>query len=75
MNSRRRAVMLDRLIEAMEKLSRANGERQNAIAFIESCYAGLVRSYDFDAALASLRGLTDEEHRALIEHVLRSNAS
>ncbi|HZU36207.1 MAG TPA: hypothetical protein VFA18_09875 [Gemmataceae bacterium] len=71
MNSRRKAVVVDLLIAAMEKLPVANQERRNVVAFVESCYGGLVRRYDFEAALASLAKLTDEEQHVLIEHLLR----
>jgi hypothetical protein len=72
MNSRRKALVLDQLIGAMEKLDSRTGERQNVIAFVQSCYGGRVRRYDFDAALASLSRLTEEEQHALIEHLLRN---
>ena len=67
-----KSTALDHLIAAMLKLDHRRGDRQNVLAFIQSCYNGRVRVYDFDAALASLRRLTDEEHHALIEYVLRS---
>jgi hypothetical protein len=70
MNSRRKALVLDLLIAAMEKLAESNHERQNVIAFVESCYGGLVRRYDFDAAMLSLAKLTSDEQHVLIEHVL-----
>jgi hypothetical protein len=72
MSSRRKAVVLDLLIGAMEKLEASSHERQNVIAFVESCYGGRVRRYDYAAALASLAKLTPEEQLAVIEHVLRS---
>jgi hypothetical protein len=54
----------------MEKLSPQTGERQNVLAFIQSCYGGRVRSYDLDRALASLARLTEEEHHFLITWTL-----
>jgi hypothetical protein len=57
---------LDLAIKAALKLDAANGERQNVLSFILSCYGGRVRAYDFDAALAALDKLTDEEEHALI---------
>jgi hypothetical protein len=68
----RKSTTLDHLIGAMLKLDGRPGERQNVVAFIQSCYNGRVREYDFDAALAALRGLNDEEHHALIDYVLHS---
>jgi hypothetical protein len=67
----RKTTLLDVLIGAVMKLNPRNGERQNVNAFIESCYCGRVRSYNFEAALASLSKLSDEEHHALIEHAMR----
>jgi hypothetical protein len=61
---------LDLVIEAMQKLDAENGERKNVLAFIQSCYCGRVRDYDFDAALASLHKLTPEEQHALIEYAM-----
>jgi hypothetical protein len=68
----RKTTALDHLIGAMLKLDEHPGHRQNVVAFIQSCYNGRVRDYDFDAALASLRRLTDAEHHALIEYVMES---
>jgi hypothetical protein len=63
-------TVLDLLIGAMEKLSPKTGERQNALAFIQSCYGGRVRSYDLDQALVSLAKLTPEEQNCLINWTL-----
>jgi len=56
------------------KLARKNqdriAERQNVLAFIQSCYAGRVRSYDLDQALVSLAKLTPEEQNCLITWTL-----
>jgi hypothetical protein len=68
MNSK--SLSLDLVIRAVLKLDPHNGERQNVTAFIKSCYAGKVGDYDFDAALASLGNLTDEEQHALITYVM-----
>jgi hypothetical protein len=65
--------MLDLLIEAMSRLDRQNGERQNVIAFIESCYCGRVRTYDLDAAKRALAKLDDEEQYTLIAWVVASD--
>ncbi|HXG13063.1 MAG TPA: hypothetical protein VNK04_25115 [Gemmataceae bacterium] len=67
----RKPIALDLLIRAALKLDPRNGERQNVLAFVQSCYGGWVRSYDFDAALRSLSKLTGEEQRTLVEYVLR----
>jgi hypothetical protein len=63
-------ITLDLVIEAMQKLDVENGERKNVLAFVQSCYCGRVRDYDFDAALASLHKLTPEEHHALVEYAM-----
>jgi hypothetical protein len=60
----------DLVIRAILKLD-PTGERQNVLLFVQSCYAGRVRSYDFDQALVSLAKLTDREQHALIAHVMR----
>jgi hypothetical protein len=69
MNSK--STSLDNVIRAVLKLNPHDGERQNVTAFIQSCYCGRVRTYDFDAALASLDKLSEEEHHALIEYTMR----
>jgi hypothetical protein len=61
---------LDLIIQAMEKLDADSGERRNVVSFVQSCYCGRVRDYDFDAALASLGKLTAEEQHALIEYAM-----
>jgi hypothetical protein len=70
MNRKSQLIALDLLIESMQKLDVAGGERQNVLAFIQSCYCGRVRDYDFDAALISLHKLTEEEQHALIEYAM-----
>jgi hypothetical protein len=62
--------VLDLLIGAVVKLDAASGERENVLAFIQSCYGGRVRSYDLEAASESLTKLTEEEQHALITWVL-----
>jgi hypothetical protein len=57
---------LDVLIGGVMKLDRLNGERQNVLAFIQSCYCGQVRFYDLELAVAALSKLTAEEENALI---------
>ena len=54
-----KSATLDLVIGAMLKLD-PHGPRENVLAFIQSCYCGRVRSYDFEAALQSLARLTDE---------------
>jgi hypothetical protein len=61
---------LDHVIGGLLKLDPSNRERQNVIACLQSCYGGLVRDYDFDAAMISLDKLSDEEHGALAEYVV-----
>lgn len=63
-------TVLDVLIGAVMKLEVRTGERNNVMSFIQSCYGGLVRTYDLDMALASLSNLTDEEQHALITWAL-----
>lgn len=66
-----KSTVLDLLIGAMEKLSPKTGERQNILAFIQSCYGGRVRSYDLDWAKISLIKLTPEEQLCLISWTLQ----
>jgi hypothetical protein len=66
-----KSTALDRIIGAMLKLDYENGERENVIAFIQSCYNCRVRSYDFDAAQKALAKLTAEEQHALIAYIAR----
>ncbi len=66
----RKVIDADEVIRAMLKLGGETGERQNVLQFIESCYGGRTRNYDFDAALASLKKLTDAEEHALIAWVM-----
>jgi hypothetical protein len=54
----------------MEQLSPRTGERQNVLAFIQSCYGCRVRSYDLDQALISLAKLTPEQELCLITWTL-----
>ena len=61
----------DLVIGAILKLNQPNGERQNVLMFIQSCYGGRVRSYDLDAAIAALAKLTGDEQNALITYVMR----
>ena len=68
---KRRSNTIDLVIHAILKLNANNGERQNVTAFIQSCYCGRVRNYDFDRALASLAKLPDQEQHALIEYAMQ----
>jgi hypothetical protein len=70
---RQKALALDLVIRSVLKLNPGNGERQNVLAFIISCYCCRVLSYDFDAALAALNKLTAEEQGALITWVVRAH--
>jgi hypothetical protein len=67
---KRNSTLLDLVIQAALKLDVRTLERQNVLAFIESCYCGLVRNYDLNGALKALRKLTDEEQHGLIEWVV-----
>ncbi len=67
------SAALDLLIGAVTKLDAATGDRENAIAFIQSCYCGRVRTYDLEAALAALAKLSDEEQHGLITWVVRND--
>jgi len=73
MNQKR--TVLDLLIGAMEKLNPKTGERQNVLAFIQSCYGGQVRYYDLDRAVVSLFKLTREEQHCLITWSLQEKQS
>jgi len=63
---RKNARSLDLVIAGMLKLDHHSGERQNVLAFIQSCYCSRVRDYDLNWAIAALTKLTDEEQNALI---------
>jgi hypothetical protein len=65
-----KVIGLDLVIAALRKLDPATGERQNLLAFLQSCYGGRVRTYDLDRASESLAKLTDEERDAVIDHVI-----
>ena len=66
----RKWTVLDLLIGAMKKLSPKTGERQNVLAFIQSCYGGRVLSFNLELALDSLAKLTAEEQNCLITWTL-----
>ena len=66
-----KSTALDRVIAAMLKLDYQNGERENVIAFIQSCYNCRVCNYDFDSAQNALSRLTAEEEHALIAYIAR----
>jgi hypothetical protein len=67
---KRKWTVLDLLIGAMEKLSPTRGERQNVLAFIQSCYGGRVLRFNLERALDSLAKLTPEEEHCLITWTL-----
>jgi hypothetical protein len=67
---KRNSSTLDLLIGAMVKLSGAERERQNVLAFVESCYCGHVRDYDLESALNTLAALSEEEQHALIAWIV-----
>jgi hypothetical protein len=64
-------TQVDLVIEAMMKLDHESGERQNVLAFIQSCYCGLVRDYSLEGAEQALTRLSPEEQHALIEYQMR----
>jgi hypothetical protein len=68
--NQRKVALLDHVISGLMKLNPKTTERQNVIAFFQSCYGGRVRAYDFDAALQSTAKLTEEEHGALAAYVV-----
>ena len=70
---RKKSAALDLLIGAVTKLNPATGERENVIAFVQSCYCGWVRTYDLEAALAALAKLSEEEQHALISWVVMTD--
>jgi hypothetical protein len=65
-----RKPTLNLVVQAALKLDARTPAWRNVLAFIQSCYAGRVRDYDFDEALAALARLDDEEQNALITWVL-----
>lgn len=67
---RHNSKTLDTLIGGVLKLNRSTGERQNVLAFVQSCYCGRVRTYDLGLALGALAKLTPEEEQALITWVV-----
>ena len=66
----RKRTILDLLVGAMKKLSWKTGERQNVLAFIQSCYGGRVLSFNLERALDSLAKLTPDEEHCLITWTL-----
>jgi hypothetical protein len=66
----RKSSTLNLVIEAALKLDARTPEWRNVTAFIESCYCGRVRTYDLDAAVASLTKLSAQEQHALIAWVM-----
>ncbi len=70
---RRNQTTLDLLIGAMLKLGGSNKERQNVVAFVQSCYCGHVRSYDLESALIALARLAEEEQHTLIAWLVASD--
>ena len=68
---KRRSNTVDLVIGAILKLNADNGERQNVTAFVQSCYCGRVRNYDFERALVSLGKISEEEQHALIEYAMQ----
>jgi hypothetical protein len=65
---------LHHLVRAMLKLDPQSRQWQNVVAFILSCYACRVMTYDLDAASAALERLTADEQQALIASILRYDA-
>lgn len=58
------------VLQAALKLDAETDRWANLMAFIQSCYAGRVRRYDFEDALAALAELSDEEQHAIIAWVM-----
>jgi hypothetical protein len=58
------------VVQAAIKLDARSPRWANLLAFLQSCYAGLVRTYDYDDAVAALARLDDDEQHALIAWVL-----
>jgi hypothetical protein len=69
---KRQSTTLDLLIGAMLKVG-SNTERQNVLAFMQSCYCGHVRDYDLDGAINVLARLSEEEQHTLIAWVVASD--
>jgi len=58
------------LNQAISQLGRDSRCWTNVLAFLQSCYAGRVRHYDFEAAVTALSRLSDAEQNALIAWVM-----
>jgi hypothetical protein len=58
------------VVQAALKLDARTSSWANTLRFIQSCYAGRVRDYDFNEAMSSLARLSDEEQNALIAWVM-----
>jgi len=72
---KKKSAVLDLLIQAVLKLDSRSGERQNVLAFVQSCYCCRVRYYDLDMALASLDRLSDDEQHVLIEWIVAQDSA
>jgi hypothetical protein len=68
------ATELHDLIRAMVKLDVKSQQWQNVVAFVRSCYACRVMSFDLDAATEALNRLTEREEHVLIASILRHEA-
>lgn len=66
----RRPSMLALVTQAAHKLGKNSRQWSNLLAFLQSCYTGRVRSFDFDAAMTALARLSDEEQHAVIAWVM-----
>jgi hypothetical protein len=55
---------------AVMKLGLDSRRWSNLLAFLQSCYAGRVRDYDFDDAVQALDLLSDQEQHAIIAWVM-----
>ena len=60
----RRPSMFALVTRAALKIGRDSRRWSNLLAFLQSCYAGRVRDYDFDDAVKALDLLSEQEQHA-----------
>lgn len=66
----RTTTTLGRVLHAAGKLGGDTPAWHNLLAYLQSCYAGHSRPFDFEAACAALARLSEEEQHALIAWVV-----
>lgn len=66
----RTTTTVGRVLQAAAKLGGETPAWHNLLAYLQSCYAGHSRPFDFEAACAALARLSDEEQHALVAWVV-----